>query len=122
MKEIPVSLEEVLGRVSAHDVVDPKTGEVLLECNQELTTELLDRLRAAGVREVEVLFIDDPHVGPSLRNTLLQDKRPVARGRDPGDLQAPAPGRPADASRRRPPSSTTCSSTPSATTSPGSAA
>jgi DNA-directed RNA polymerase subunit beta len=76
VKEIAVALEEVIGRVSAHDVVDPKTGEVLLECNQELSTELLDRLRAAGVREVEVLLMDDTHVGPSLRNTLLQDRVP----------------------------------------------
>ncbi len=77
VKEVPVSLEEVLGRVAAHDVVDPKTGEVLFECNQELTTELLDRLRAAGVHEVEVLLMDDTHVGPSLRNTLLQDRVPA---------------------------------------------
>jgi DNA-directed RNA polymerase subunit beta len=76
VKEIPVALEEVVGRVSAHDVVDPKTGEVLLECNQELTTELLDRLREVGVREVEVLLMDDTFVGPSLRNTLLQDRVP----------------------------------------------
>jgi len=74
VKEIPVSLEDIVGRVSAHDVVDPKTGEVLLECNQELGTELLDRLRAVGVKEIEVLLMDEVHVGPSLRNTLLQDK------------------------------------------------
>ena len=74
VKEIPISLEDVVGRVSAHDVVDPKTGEVLLECNQELSTDLLDRLRAANVKEVEVLLMDDTFVGPSLRNTLLQDK------------------------------------------------
>jgi DNA-directed RNA polymerase subunit beta len=72
--EVPITLEEVIGRVSAHDVVDPRTGEVLLECNQEITAELLERLRAAKIEEVEVLFIDDSHIGPSLRNTLLQDK------------------------------------------------
>ncbi len=72
VKEIPISLEEVISRVSAHDVVDPKTGEVLLECNQEITPETLDRLRAANVREIEVLMIDE--IGPSLRHTLLQDK------------------------------------------------
>src|SRR2546427_9458802 len=31
IKEIPITLEEVIGRVAAHDVVDPKTGEVLVE-------------------------------------------------------------------------------------------
>jgi DNA-directed RNA polymerase subunit beta len=76
VKEIPVSLEEVIGRVAAHDVVDPKTGEVLFECNQDLTTELLDRLRAVGIHAVDVLLMDDTHVGPSLRNTLLQDRVP----------------------------------------------
>jgi len=74
VKEIPITLEEVLGRVAAHDVVDAKTGEVLLECNQEITTDRLDRLRERGVDAVQVLFLDDTHIGPSLRDTLLQDK------------------------------------------------
>ncbi len=74
VKEIPIGLEEVIDRISAHDVIDPKTGEVLLECNQEITTEILDRLRTLNVKEIEVLLIDDAHIGASLRNTLLQDK------------------------------------------------
>jgi DNA-directed RNA polymerase subunit beta len=74
VKEIPITLEEVLGRVAAHDIADRRTGEVLLECNQEISTELLDRLRERGVDRVEVLFLDDTHIGPSLRDTLLQDK------------------------------------------------
>ena len=71
--EIPVALEEVIGRVSAHDVVDPKTGEIILECNQEITAETLDQLRERSVTSVEVLFLDDQYMGPSLRNTLLLD-------------------------------------------------
>ena len=74
VKEIPITLEEVVGRISAHDVADPKTGEVLVECNQEITTENLDRLRERGITEIQVLFLDDTHIGPSLRDTLLQDK------------------------------------------------
>src|SRR5499425_2181980 len=73
VKEIPISLEDVLGRVAAHDIVEPKTGEVLLECNQEITTERLDQLRERGITSVEVLFLDDQDIGPSLRNTLLLD-------------------------------------------------
>ena len=74
VKEIPISLEEIIGRVSAHEIVDSKTGEVLVECNQEITTEIIDRLRATHTRTIDVLLIDDSHIGPSLRNTLLQDK------------------------------------------------
>ncbi len=74
VKEIPVVLEEVIGRVSAHDIVNEKTGEVVVECNQEINVDILDRLRGMGVRKIEVLLTDETDIGPSLRNTLLQDK------------------------------------------------
>src|SRR5438128_865557 len=74
IEQIPIALEEVLGRVAAHDVKDPKTGEVLLATNEEITDEKLELFRQRGINKVEVLFLDDTHIGPSLRNTLLQDK------------------------------------------------
>ena len=73
VEEIPITLEEVIGRVAAHDAVDPRTGEVLIECNQEITADKLDMLRQRAVSEIEVLFLDDQHIGPSLRSTLLLD-------------------------------------------------
>ncbi len=72
--QIPILVEEVIGRVSAHDVKDAKTGEVILACNDEITEEKLEALRTRGITKVEVLFLDDTHIGPALRNTLLQDK------------------------------------------------
>jgi len=71
--EIPITIEEVIGRVAAHDAIDSRTGEVLLECNQEVTAEKLDLLRERSATEIELLFLDDQHIGPSLRNTLLLD-------------------------------------------------
>ena len=61
-------------RSRAKDVIDDSTGEVLLQCNEELTEAKLDELRERGVEKVEVLFIDNLNVGPYLRNTLLTDK------------------------------------------------
>src|SRR5262245_5186055 len=74
IEQIPITVEEVLGRVSAHDVTDAKSGEILLGCNEEITEEKLELLRQHGIDRVEVLFLDDTHIGPALRNTLLQDK------------------------------------------------
>ncbi|GIW40124.1 MAG: DNA-directed RNA polymerase subunit beta [Candidatus Binatia bacterium] len=74
IREIPVTLEEVIGRVAARDIVDPKTGEVIVECNQEITSEHLDRMRERGIQRFDVLFLEESHIGPALRNTLLQDK------------------------------------------------
>jgi DNA-directed RNA polymerase subunit beta len=72
--QVPITLEEVVGRVAAHDVKDPKTGEVVLACNEEITDEKLELLRNRAVTRIEVLFMDDTHIGPALRNTLVQDK------------------------------------------------
>jgi DNA-directed RNA polymerase subunit beta len=80
IRDIPITLEEIIGRVAAHDVVDPKTGEVLVECNQEITTDRLERLRERGINAVEVLFLDDQHIGVALRNTLLLDNISAAEG------------------------------------------
>ncbi|MBI3063040.1 MAG: DNA-directed RNA polymerase subunit beta, partial [Deltaproteobacteria bacterium] len=74
IKHVAVSWEDVIGRVAAHDIVDPETRKVLVECNQEITQERLDLIREKGISEVEVLFIEDSHVGPYLRSTLLQDR------------------------------------------------
>ncbi len=74
IKQVPIALEEILGRVAAHDVVDPHGKEVLVECNHEITQEKLDLIRDKGLTRIEVLFIDESNVGPYLRNTLLQDR------------------------------------------------
>ena len=74
IKQVPIALEEILGRVASHDIVDPHGKEVLVECNHEITQEKLDLIRDKGLTQVEVLFIDESSVGPYLRNTLLQDR------------------------------------------------
>ncbi|MEO6163133.1 MAG: DNA-directed RNA polymerase subunit beta [Candidatus Binatia bacterium] len=74
IKQVPIALEEILGRVAAHDFVDPHGKEVLVECNHEITQEKLDLIRDKGLTQIEVLFIDESNVGPYLRNTLLQDR------------------------------------------------
>jgi DNA-directed RNA polymerase subunit beta len=71
---LPLELEELVGKVSANDVIDPETGEVLLECNEEVTEEKLAALREAGIETFEVLFIDGLNVGSYLRDTLMADK------------------------------------------------
>jgi DNA-directed RNA polymerase subunit beta len=71
---IPIREEDLLGKVSAYDVVDMETGRILVECNEEFTTENISRVLAHGVNEVHVLFIDNLLVGSFLRDTLLVDK------------------------------------------------
>jgi DNA-directed RNA polymerase subunit beta len=74
VKQIPIGWEDILGRIASHDIVEPQTKEVLVECNHEITQEKLDLIREKGIPQIDVLFIDESSVGPYLRNTLLQDR------------------------------------------------
>ena len=71
---ISVDEEEIIGAVSAGDVIDDETGEVLLESNETITEEKLAALLEKGVAEFPILFIDGLNVGSYLRDTLLVDK------------------------------------------------
>jgi DNA-directed RNA polymerase subunit beta len=74
IEQLPLELEDLVGKISANDVIDRETGEVLLECNEEVTELALERLREAEVNEFSVLFIDGLNVGSFLRDTLIADK------------------------------------------------
>ena len=79
VEEIQVSLDDLIRqdtvkRVAPVDVVDENTGEVLLECNDELTEEKLEELHARGIDEFELLYLDPITSGSALRDTLLADK------------------------------------------------
>jgi DNA-directed RNA polymerase subunit beta len=72
--EIPFPDENLVGRVVGRDVVDENTGEVLIQCNEELTEEHLVTLRAQGIESLDLLHMDGADVSPSFRNTLAVDK------------------------------------------------
>jgi DNA-directed RNA polymerase subunit beta len=74
MRTLPIDADELWTKVSAYDVVDEKTGEVILECNEEVSQEKVDELLKRGIHEFKVLFIDNLNVGPYLRETLMMDK------------------------------------------------
>src|SRR6476619_6783867 len=74
INRLPAEVSEVDGQVSAHDVIDENTGEVLLQCNTEVTEAKLDELRDHGIAHFKVLFIHGLNVGSYLRDTLIADK------------------------------------------------
>ncbi|KAF1689306.1 DNA-directed RNA polymerase subunit beta [Pseudoxanthomonas taiwanensis] len=65
--------EYLLGRILAHDVVDPNTGELLAAANDEISQEQLEAFRKAGIASVGTLWVNDLDRGPYLSNTLRID-------------------------------------------------
>src|SRR6195952_1426901 len=74
VKNIAFSVDELIGRFSALDMVNPETGEIYIEAGDELTADNLAVALEAGFHDVEVLNIDSINVGPYIRNTLNVDK------------------------------------------------
>ena len=63
----------MVGRILATDVVDEKTGELLASANDELTVELIEAFRKAGIDTIVTLFVNDLDRGPYISNTLRVD-------------------------------------------------
>ncbi|GAA0538775.1 DNA-directed RNA polymerase subunit beta [Rhizomicrobium palustre] len=74
IKGIALGVEELLGRYSALDMVNPETGEIFVEAGEELTTAGLDTLAEAGFDEIEVINVDGITTGAYIRNTMAVDK------------------------------------------------
>jgi DNA-directed RNA polymerase subunit beta len=74
LDRLPLESSEVVGKISAEDIIDEETGEVLLGVNEEVTQDKLDAMHGAGIQSFKVLFIDGLNVGSYLRDTLIADK------------------------------------------------
>jgi len=79
IEEVQVASDDLIRadavkRVAPIDIVDEETGEVVLECNEELTEAHLEDLRARGILEFPLLYLDPITTGTALRDTLLADE------------------------------------------------
>ncbi|MFP4183193.1 MAG: DNA-directed RNA polymerase subunit beta [Halorhodospira sp.] len=73
IEQLEVPEEYLTGKILAHDVIDPATGEILAEANAALTPEVTQSLFDAGIREIETLFVNDLDRGPYMSTTLAAD-------------------------------------------------
>ncbi|MFH1238847.1 MAG: DNA-directed RNA polymerase subunit beta, partial [bacterium] len=65
--------EKLLGRVVAEDVIDPKTGEVVAEINQDITKEIQQKIAKFKVDKIKVLLNDPGNKDIAVRNTLKKE-------------------------------------------------
>ena len=73
-KFISVPEDYLLGRVLAKNVVDGDTGEVIASANDEVTESVLEKLREAGIKEIQTLYTNDLDQGPYISSTLRVDE------------------------------------------------
>ncbi len=73
VKQLVVPEDYIYGKALAKDIIDIETGELLYECNTELTEEQVARLVELGIKDVEVLYTNDLDCGPFISETLRND-------------------------------------------------
>ena len=71
---IPLDDLDMIGKILSHDVSDPKNGEILLRCNEELTLKGLELIREKGIREFYFIRLDEDKGNASIRDTLLAEQ------------------------------------------------
>ena len=73
IEAIEIADAELEGAFAASDVVDPATGEVILEANEEVTPRVISMAQEKNVDRLEVFFPERDEVGPIMMQTLKKD-------------------------------------------------
>jgi DNA-directed RNA polymerase subunit beta len=73
VEAVELAESEREGAWAAADLVDPETGEVLLEANEELTERVLAMAQEMNVDRIEVFFPEKDEIGSVLSQTLKKD-------------------------------------------------
>ncbi|BAZ95085.1 DNA-directed RNA polymerase subunit beta [Thiohalobacter sp. COW1] len=73
VKSLVVPESYLVGKVLSHNVVDKASGEIIANANDELTEELVAKLREAGIKQVKTLYTNDLDRGPYISETLRID-------------------------------------------------
>ena len=60
-------------KMMAHDIINKETGEIVATANQEITPELVELLKEAGIKEFNTIFTNDLDHGAYISTTLTID-------------------------------------------------
>jgi hypothetical protein len=69
----------LIGRVIGEDIIDPSSGEILANANDEITENLLAKLVESGVTSLHTLYITTLTVVASFRRPCALTKRSLGR-------------------------------------------
>ena len=90
--------ERILGRVSVHDVINPKTGDVIVAAGAEITEAIAEAIEAAEIEMVEIrsVLTCESRKGVCMKcyGRNLATRRMVQKGEAVGVIAAQAIGEP----------------------------
>jgi len=73
INSLEVPFDYLIGRTIAKPIVHPATGEILVDCNTEVTADLVAKLAKAQIARLETLYTNEIDCGPFVSDTLRID-------------------------------------------------
>jgi len=73
LKSLAVPSEYLVGKVLAHNIVDTDSGEIIANANDEVTADILQNIREAGLKTFQAIYTNDLDHGPFISTTLNID-------------------------------------------------
>ncbi len=74
LKQVLVTVDDLVGRYAASDLINEETGEIFVEAGDELTADTVTKIEEAKISTLPTLAIDHVNVGPYMRNTFAADR------------------------------------------------
>lgn len=73
LNQLEVPQDYLIGKRLAEDIVDKESGEIIAHANADITLEILNLLKSAGIKNLSTLYTNDLDHGPYFSDTLRVD-------------------------------------------------
>ena len=73
IKTISLDSEGLNGLITAEDIINKETGELLISCNSVIDETIVKAIQEQKLKEIKVLYINELESGPYISETLRSD-------------------------------------------------
>jgi len=73
LTEVEVPRDYLIGKILGHNAIDPSTGELIANVNDEITDSFIERCIENNITEIKTLFVNDLDRGPYISNAMRLD-------------------------------------------------
>ncbi|MRI32990.1 DNA-directed RNA polymerase subunit beta [Endozoicomonas sp. OPT23] len=73
LERLEAPIEYLYGKKLAKTVIHSATGEIIVDCNTEITPEVYEQLMSAGIKQIETIYTNELDCGSYISDTLRAD-------------------------------------------------
>ena len=74
INQLEISEDFLIGRILANDLIDEKTGEIIVSANTQINTGVLEQIKKLTVENLKTLYVNEYDCGAYISDTLRIDQ------------------------------------------------